>query len=787
MTTTRRTRTDRVDLALRRAFAAFALVVAVFLAGTLLPGTTTPLRVAALAFVVGILALGTVSWLRPASGWLVAVVALTGGALLLAGRLASPEALPEAMAMVVAYLAGLVAVFARRAMVLALVGLVVWVVGIGVVRPYDIDTLAALGPAVAAAVAMVLCVRLMERMDERFERARADHLAAVRDAVEQEARLAAHHRAQAILHDDVLAALRACGTAAVPREDAAASAERAWYALVSVDDERHATRDLVTDLREVEVPGLAVDLTTAQPELALPAPVAQAVRDAVAEALRNARRHAGVETATVLVRGDRRALRVAVADSGRGFDPDRTSQSYGLEQSVRRRMSDVGGRAIVVSAPGAGTRIELDWRERDWVADEEEALLAVEEGVLGGAPHTPLVRTALRDENGPPGAVLGAGGCSRRDGRESDGADRGTGGAIPRPHPHAPETTLTSVIGDPRLAAVCAIAPFAALALMWAVIGLAGGQPWWLGGWALVLTGYGAYVLWRGEPGAVPPSHELLHVLGLTGVVAFLAQAPPGTFETELGWPVSLAALVAAPTAIYRGGWSVVGVTGAFVGVVTLTAVLTSPDPAGSALVAALPAILSTCWPLAVGATLRAVVIALGARAEAEAALTRETVAREGLARRRTAALDNRLTHLRTLLDPTLGRIARGEADLSDPRVQREALDAERTARDELTLPWSLTPALIRVIRSARAAGVEITLTTTSDLVRTPPAARLLLQTVLEEAHPRRVTLTVAADDAPVSLVAEVADDADRAAVIEALRSRGIDVRDVAGTVLARA
>ena len=87
----------------------------------------------------------------------------------------------------------------------------------------------------------------------------------------------------------------------------------------------------------------------------------QALVAATREALVNAAKHAGVETVQVYAEvGDER-VEVFVRDRGRGFDaeavpPDR----YGLAQSVVGRMERHGGRAVVRTAPGAGTEVRLE-------------------------------------------------------------------------------------------------------------------------------------------------------------------------------------------------------------------------------------------------------------------------------------------------------------------------------------------------------------------------------------------------------------------------------------------
>ena len=82
---------------------------------------------------------------------------------------------------------------------------------------------------------------------------------------------------------------------------------------------------------------------------------------ATREALVNAAKHAQVETVQVYAEVGGRAGGGLRARPGSGFDaaavPD---DRYGLAQSVVGRMERHGGRAVVRSAPGAGTEVRLE-------------------------------------------------------------------------------------------------------------------------------------------------------------------------------------------------------------------------------------------------------------------------------------------------------------------------------------------------------------------------------------------------------------------------------------------
>ncbi|MEV0259900.1 ATP-binding protein [Streptomyces sp. NPDC050617] len=91
-------------------------------------------------------------------------------------------------------------------------------------------------------------------------------------------------------------------------------------------------------------------------------PAVVALRGGVAEALRNVALHSGVGHATVRAErvGDR--VTVTVGDDGAGFDVTLVpAHCRGLAWSVVERMSSVGGRATVDSAPGRGTTVRLEW------------------------------------------------------------------------------------------------------------------------------------------------------------------------------------------------------------------------------------------------------------------------------------------------------------------------------------------------------------------------------------------------------------------------------------------
>ncbi|WP_295879773.1 ATP-binding protein [uncultured Thiohalocapsa sp.] len=87
--------------------------------------------------------------------------------------------------------------------------------------------------------------------------------------------------------------------------------------------------------------------------------------ECVRELLLNVVKHAGVEHAEVtLTRSDTDALRLSVADAGAGFDPAALAtvrpeaMSFGLF-SIQQRLTHMGARMELQSAPDRGTRVDL--------------------------------------------------------------------------------------------------------------------------------------------------------------------------------------------------------------------------------------------------------------------------------------------------------------------------------------------------------------------------------------------------------------------------------------------
>ena len=76
------------------------------------------------------------------------------------------------------------------------------------------------------------------------------------------------------------------------------------------------------------------------------------------EALSNAFKHARASAVTLHLEFLPDGMRFMVRDDGMGFDPTASASGHGLE-NMRQRAEELGGTFKLLSAPGAGTRIDI--------------------------------------------------------------------------------------------------------------------------------------------------------------------------------------------------------------------------------------------------------------------------------------------------------------------------------------------------------------------------------------------------------------------------------------------
>ena len=204
-------------------------------------------------------------------------------------------------------------------------------------------------------------VRLARRLSSELDAAR-------REAAEQSARAAAEaarNREHRTLHDSALQTLEAIASRSVgiPEEVRDLARREATLLRDAISENPAHRSDLVSGLRELATEfagrGLQVDLITAEVESEPPPQVTDALCHATRECLTNVLKHAGTSRALVRVVADATESRVTIRDHGSGFDPAAIEGRYGIANSIKGRLTEIGGSATISSRSGRGTRVDL--------------------------------------------------------------------------------------------------------------------------------------------------------------------------------------------------------------------------------------------------------------------------------------------------------------------------------------------------------------------------------------------------------------------------------------------
>lgn len=184
------------------------------------------------------------------------------------------------------------------------------------------------------------------------------------------ARLDERSRQYRLLHDTVLSTLSAISRGGLDhrtREVQERCARDAAYLRgLITGGEDDAPTELGAALSTVIRDQAALDLDV-QPHFDglpkdVPDDVVEAISSAVREALNNVAKHAGTKHAWLMATGSEDGtLSVSVTDRGAGADPAELSGGLGINGSIRARMAEIGGAAMIQSAVGEGTTVEITW------------------------------------------------------------------------------------------------------------------------------------------------------------------------------------------------------------------------------------------------------------------------------------------------------------------------------------------------------------------------------------------------------------------------------------------
>lgn len=188
--------------------------------------------------------------------------------------------------------------------------------------------------------------------DVAIERA---HGEAVQAATRTNAELI-RDEARRVVHDDVISALRAAELGLPPEQVRTASS----WALASLDGVRRVAslEDFEDQLRR----GVSLDFTLTTADWTEPPPprVLAAMKEATAEALRNAERHGHAQRATIVVSSSALRTEVVIVDDGLGLPSD-WQPGFGVRDSMVGRLDEIGGHAQLEDGDDGGATVRLTW------------------------------------------------------------------------------------------------------------------------------------------------------------------------------------------------------------------------------------------------------------------------------------------------------------------------------------------------------------------------------------------------------------------------------------------
>ncbi|WP_167131303.1 sensor histidine kinase [Paramicrobacterium chengjingii] len=245
-------------------------------------------------------------------------------------------------------------------------------------RNIDVGILDALYGAIFGMVIVVL-VAMFRQTARRVDAARDAALVRYDRAVRAHAIEAERVEVDALVHDNVLAALQAAERAAGAEAERAA-VQIAQHALTELreagfepaDDESSVTLKEMAGRLRIAAQMMEHDFqveSKASAGAVVPQGVANAMGLAAVQAMVNSAEHAGGPVGPprsvsrrVVVSNTRTTATIEVIDDGIGFDPDAVpTDRLGVRVSIVERMAAVGGASQVRSAPGDGTIVVLSW------------------------------------------------------------------------------------------------------------------------------------------------------------------------------------------------------------------------------------------------------------------------------------------------------------------------------------------------------------------------------------------------------------------------------------------
>jgi signal transduction histidine kinase len=231
--------------------------------------------------------------------------------------------------------------------------------------------------AILLGLVVLIIITVLRQATAAVDTAQTNALGTYAAAVRQHATEVERVQVDSIVHDSVLAALLSAAAATTPKgaELASTMAEEAITRLTEAgsvpagDDRETSFARLKGEIRAIasrfEEPIEFIDCEAEN--LSLPSHAGDAIAAATAQAIVNSIQHAGGtgEPVRRTVRMNTNLLggcTVEIVDTGVGFDPAAVpTERLGLRISIQERVTSAGGSVQVLSAPGQGTSILIEW------------------------------------------------------------------------------------------------------------------------------------------------------------------------------------------------------------------------------------------------------------------------------------------------------------------------------------------------------------------------------------------------------------------------------------------
>ncbi len=210
---------------------------------------------------------------------------------------------------------------------------------------------------------------------DRSDQANSEAIRAEVLQAEAEAKTKERVRLDGLIHDSVLTALISA-TQAKNDEEAKASAELAASALKKLSDIQKGESNEETIYCSELFDSIALAARRIDPDIqikkncqismAVDSSVVSAMTEATLQAINNSLVHSGLSSTRELsLKSTNAGLKIVIIDDGKGFRVSQVNRArLGIRVSIIGRMQSVGGQAHVISKPGQGTTVVLEWNKK---------------------------------------------------------------------------------------------------------------------------------------------------------------------------------------------------------------------------------------------------------------------------------------------------------------------------------------------------------------------------------------------------------------------------------------